>query len=145
MTAEGPVSEGSKKHGNNGRTVALGAVFVAVGAGALIWAISSALFALDAASWTETPCQILTAEMDESDDNDGGTKYRADFTYSYQFDGVKHVGERDSVMENFGKWKPAKDRLNALPVGAETVCYVDPAEPAAVSYTHLTLPTIYSV
>ena len=128
MTSDGPVSESGNNHKKEGCFVALGLILAVVGTGLLVWAIASALFALEARSWKETPCRILTAQIDKSH-ADNHVIYRADFTYEYQVDGVKHVGDRDRIVKTFGSLQPAKDRLSALPVGTETVCHVDPDDP----------------
>ena len=129
MVADGPISEGGSKSSGSGCGIVVGLVFACIGLGILFAGIAPALFALDTMTWQETPCQILTAHLDESDSDDG-TKYRADFTYSYQFDGKKYVGGRDSVTETFRRRNVARKLLRSLPVGTETVCYVDPNDPS---------------
>lgn len=141
MVADGPISEGGGKPDSSGCLIVFGLVFACVGLGILIFAAASALFALDAASWEETPCRILSATLEKSHTEDS-TKYRADFTYAYQFGGKEYVGERDAASENFGPWKPANDLLKSLPVGTETVCHVDPNEPTE-SVLDATFPLWY--
>jgi hypothetical protein len=141
MVADGPISEGGGKSDNSGCGIVFGLVFACVGIGVLISAVASALFALDATTWQETPCKILTANLDESHSDDG-TTYRADFTYSYEFDGQNYVGDRDSVTENFGSRKAAQKLLKSLPVGTEAVCHVDPNEPSE-SVLDATFPAWY--
>ena len=129
MVADGPISEGRGKSSGSGCGIVFGLVFTCVGVGVFIASLAPAWFALDARTWQETPCKILSARLDKSRSEDG-TKYRADFTYSYQFDGKEYVGDRDSATENHGRRKAAKARLNSLPVGTKTVCYVDPNDPS---------------
>jgi hypothetical protein len=129
MTVDGPVSESGSNSKAAGCGIAVGVIFAVIGIGVLIGALASALYAMDASGWMETPCQIVTAELDESHSDDG-TTYRADFTYAYQIDGKNYVGDQDTVMQASGSRKSAKQRLAELPVGTETVCYVNPDDPA---------------
>lgn len=130
MAAEGPISEGSKTSKGAGCGVAFGLLFALIGLGVLALAMVTAMNAWKAQSWTQTPCKILTAEITESNDDDG-TSYSADFTYAYEFEGVNHVGDRDGIIGFSGSRSYAKDRLRSLPVGTETHCWVDPNEPAS--------------
>jgi len=130
MSTEGPISEGSETSKGAGCGVAFGLLFALVGFGALVLAIITALHAWSAQSWTQTPCKILTAKIVESHDDDG-TSYSADFTYAYEFEGVNHVGDRDGIIEFSGSRSYANDRLQSLPAGTETHCWVDPSEPSS--------------
>lgn len=129
MTTNDPISEGSKNSNGAGCGVVVGLIFALIGFGVLGGAISGTFNVLKVQSWTETPCEILTASMDESDGDDG-TSYRADFTFEYKVDGAKFVGDRDRVIKFFGGRKAAKHQLASLPVGTEAVCNVNPEDPA---------------
>ncbi len=129
MTTHGPISEGSKNSSGAGCAVVVGLIFALVGFGVLGGAIYGAFHAIEVQTWPESPCKILTASMDESHSDDG-TSYRADFTFEYEVEGVKFVGERDRAFKSFGSRKAAKNQLALLPVGTETVCHVNPEDPA---------------
>ncbi|MEO8270817.1 MAG: DUF3592 domain-containing protein, partial [Aureliella sp.] len=83
---------------------------------------------VSAQSWLATPCTILNAQLKESEGDDS-TTYRAEFTYEYQFAGARFVGNQDNLFKFSGSRKSANARRDALPVGMQTQCWVNPKHP----------------
>ena len=81
--------------------------------------------------WIEVPCQIVTMEVDDSEQNQRGmTKYVFQVTYDYQFDGAPHTGNRFRRLPVTAS-DPRKLRRHTedYAVGTRTLCHVDPAAP----------------
>ena len=130
MTAENhAVDESDEDSGGSGCVIVTGVALIAIGVWILLSNARSASVAQEAKSWTKTPCRIVAAELVSQTGSDQPV-YRTDFTYAYQVDGKNYVGKRDSVLTTYSKHSVAQDRLRALPVGAEAVCYVNPNDPA---------------
>ena len=132
MAVENPVMpEGDEDSGGAGCVIVTGVGLIALGIWILLSNARDHSLSQEARSWTKTPCRILTAELISfRGDAPGATPtYRTDFTYAYQVDGKNYVGKRDAVMTSYNRYSVAQDRLRALPVGADAVCYVKPSDP----------------
>ena len=131
MQSNTPISEsGSKKGQPAGCLILFGSLFFLIG----LFAFWNALIVpmrsyLSAQSWQQTPCTILTAQLKESQGDDT-TTYSAEFTYEYHFAGAGYVGNQDNSFKSSGSRKSAMARLDALPVGIQTQCWVNPERPA---------------
>jgi hypothetical protein len=110
--------------------IAFGGVFVLaggaffVGMGLLPW-----LRLLDARSWQETECTVLSSEV-RSHRSDDGTTYSIDILYEYERDGRI----RRSNQYSFASWSSSgydskAEVVAEHPPGTRTVCYVDPDDP----------------
>ena len=136
MTAENhSVEESDEDSGGSGCVIVTGVALIAIGVWILLSNARSASFADEAKSWTKTPCRIVAAELvSQAGSNSYKNQpiYRTDFTYAYQVDGKNYVGKRDAVLETYSRKKDAENRLRALPVGTNTICYVNPSDPSDV-------------
>ena len=66
--------------------VAMGAIFMSY-----LWNAYQRAKLMD--SWVETPCRIVSAVLDDSQQNQHyATKYRIDLQYEYEFDGKSYTG-----------------------------------------------------
>lgn len=128
-----PVSETKRKsqHPPAGCILAFGCLFFLAGLAAFGFTfVKPFLLQLSAASWPETSCRVLSAELTEHAGDDSST-WEASFTYEYFVDQQRYVGNRDDPFSASGSRKAAKARLRELPVGKETVCYYDPGDPTS--------------
>ncbi|MBC8011870.1 MAG: DUF3592 domain-containing protein [Burkholderiales bacterium] len=137
-----------------GCAIPFGLLFATVGFVAF-WHVSlhPLLRAAASARWVETPCEILSGELESHSDSDGST-YRVAIRYRYEWppadlaveDGAligaapaaaharrTHESDRydfSGGTTNIGV-KRMRDAVRAHPPGLRTVCYVDPADPDA--------------
>ncbi|MHC4636843.1 MAG: DUF3592 domain-containing protein [Planctomycetota bacterium] len=106
-------------------------IFGLAGAGMLYpFSIRPILKTIDAQSWQETSCKIISAEV-RSHDSDDGTTYSLDILYEYDFNGEKHKSNKyDFIVGSSsgyrGKNKIVKDYIKAK----NPVCYVNPNDPS---------------
>ena len=113
--------------------VVLFAIFAIVGLGMLYpLGIRPIVRTIDAESWRETPCRILSAKVrrHESNDSDGGTTYSVDIFYEYEFNGRTWKSNRYGFMGGSssgygGKAKVVEEYKKAR----NPVCYVNPENP----------------
>lgn len=105
-------------------------VFLAFGVGFLFPIfIGPALRMLDARSWRQAECEILTSTVAVSSGDDSDT-YRVDVTYRYSVDGQSRVGSRYKFVGGSSSGRSGKEAIvGRLPPGAHTVCWVNPADP----------------
>lgn len=89
----------------------------------------------EARGWIETPCAIRASELVECSDGDG-TTYRLKVVYTYSVNGQDMESDRFHFLggsSSSAGWR--RRMLERYPAGSETVCYVNPANPAeAVLY-----------
>jgi hypothetical protein len=96
------------------------------------WFITLRPFLLSEASahWVETPCEILSSELQRHSSSDGDT-YRVLIRYRYTWQGRELESQRYDFTA--GASNIGVERMHAAiaahPPGHRTVCYVDPAEP----------------
>lgn len=130
MQSNTPISETRpKKDVPSGCLISFGSLFFLIGL-FVFWNtfIVPLRLYLTAQSWQQVPCTILTAQLKESRGDDS-TTYRAEFTYEYQFAGARYVGNRDNPFKFSSSRESANARLDALPVGMQTQCWVNPQRP----------------
>ncbi|MFO7973840.1 MAG: DUF3592 domain-containing protein [Candidatus Hydrogenedentota bacterium] len=98
-----------------------------------------------AKSWEETPCKITRSEVtSRSEYRDGRhrTYYSAEVAYAYTFNGKEYNGSRYDFAEGSSTSRAkARDIVEANPVGADRVCYVNPNEPSE-AVLNRDLPTV---
>jgi hypothetical protein len=87
-----------------------------------------------AKTWEETPCKITRSEVtSRSEFRDGRhrTYYTPDLAYTYTVNGKEYGGSRYDFAEGSSTSRgKARDIVEANPVGAERVCYVNPEQPS---------------
>jgi len=78
----------------------------------------------------EVPCTIQTSKVVEHSDSDGST-YSVEVSYRYKVNGQPFVSSRYKFMTGSSSGHSGKQAVvDALPPGKQTVCYVDPNNPA---------------
>jgi hypothetical protein len=132
-SSERPISSRRKKGElTAGGRLLLGlffSVFLLVG----VWATYS--FALKpwlgvwaARDWVPVTCQIRSSEVRQHDGD--STTYSVAITYSYVVDGREYTGDRYDFTAGSSSGRKAKKAIVArYRVGAESLCYVNPANP----------------
>lgn len=101
-------------------TIAGGGLSIALGAGELLEARA-------ARHWVETPCVII-----ESEARLEGDTRRVHVIFEYEHDGRRFRSERYRFVDldtGDSSWQESVARR--LPAGKETVCHVDPSDPAS--------------
>jgi len=108
--------------------------FAGVGVGMLWLAIPTVAQSRAAAEWVETPCKILSAEMEVSRGSDS-TSYKCVARYSYQFNGRGYESERVSFSkgsDNIGSFQQdCLKTIRARKRAGTSICYVNPDEPSS--------------
>lgn len=103
-------------------------VFAAIGALAF-WGIGirPVMRALDARSWTETPCTILTSQVERHSGSKGGSTYNVAITFEYQVGRQTLRGSRYDFNSGSSSGLEGKQAVvDRFPPGARTTCWVDP-------------------
>jgi Protein of unknown function (DUF3592) len=80
---------------------------------------------LGAMHWQETTCVILSSEVVGS-----GDAYRAEMTFRYEVNGIDYTGDAYSFSTVSSSGRVGKQKIvDTHAPGAETTCYVNPADP----------------
>ncbi len=97
--------------------------------------------------WVETPCRIISTEIDDSQLNQRGMpKYLVQMRYEYQFEGKPYTGDRlTRLPSESSDLRKAKDRIKPYPAGAEATCHVDPANPSMAVLKKDSKAGLYSI
>ena len=100
------LSTGTKKTAlGNGCLMLFALPFAAVGVGAFVWSAWTLLDWREAAGWLPTSARIVTVELEEHSDDDGGSTYETTATYRYSYAGTTYTGSRvaiDTGADNIG-------------------------------------------
>ena len=97
--------------------------------------------------WVETPCVIEKAEIDDSGFNQRYmTKYVLVTAYRYQYEGKDYLGDRYKRIQPESSHKPKiEDIVEKIPVGTDTVCFVDPQNPSGAVLKRDSKGSIFSI
>lgn len=97
--------------------------------------------------WVETPCVIEKSAVDDSGLNQHyGTMYSLITSYNYVFDGKGYTGSKYKRIQPAGSdRKKIEKKQEEYPVGASTVCFVDPDHPAAAVLKKDSKGSIFSI
>lgn len=129
-TSDESISEAQpKRTASAGCLIVFGGIFFVAGLLASYAALAVPMYTYwSAQSWPQRPCVILTAELEEVRSDDSST-WKAAFTYEYQFGNRQYVGSQDHAFPSSGSRHDAQRRMAELPVGTETLCWVNPSKP----------------
>jgi Protein of unknown function (DUF3592) len=84
---------------------------------------------IEARSWREVPCTILSSQVASHSDSDG-TTYSVDIAFAYRVNGAEMRSNRyDFNTGSSSGYDGKKAVVDRYPPGSETVCYVDPEDP----------------
>ena len=107
------------------------AVFLLIGLGAtaaLLWPIFDIL---QARSWRETSCTILSSEVESHSGSKGSKTYSIAVSYEYFVDDQRYVSTRYKFMSGSTSGYNGKAEIvSRLSPGTKTVCYVSRKNPA---------------
>ncbi len=111
-----------------------GLPFLAFGCFALYQTASLLTEWQSAKQWVETPADILSVDLEQHHDSDGGTTYEAVCTYRYAFEGEAYRSDRVGLKggsDNIGDWQQVTHaKLKAAQEqGEHVICYVNPNYP----------------
>jgi len=128
--SETPVSQWRQSRLAVGCGVAFLSIFVLIGLGAG-WAMLArpVLQVLAARSWVETPCVVVSSRVETHPGSKGST-YSIEVEVQYEVDRRIYRSTRYSFMDAASSGLEGKEAVvRGLPVGSETVCWVDPGDP----------------
>jgi hypothetical protein len=133
----GSSRRGSSLRGNKGQTIQGGGclgifffIFFAVGLLAFYFLFMVPVFRVVAAiGWQETPCTIVSSEVETHAGDDGST-YSVRIVYNYDFDGRHYESDRYKFMIGSSSGRSGKQAVvDRYPPGSKSVCYVNPSDP----------------
>lgn len=85
---------------------------------------------IEARSWVQTPCQIISSSIVTQSGDDGST-YRVDIFYSYVFNDREYKSSQYQFSRvSSSGYQSKADVVRQYPAGREALCYVDPDEPS---------------
>ncbi len=120
--------------------VIVGSVFVSY-----LWGSYERAALMD--SWVETPCRIVSLEVDDTQLNQRGMpKYILEAKYEYEWEGNALTGDRiKRLTTEASDPRKLKTKIEQYAVGNETVCYVNPEKPSEVVLKRDTKGALYSI
>src|SRR5262245_7897218 len=133
MSVTGSASEAQRKEKTGRRFLGcFFSVFLLMGLG-FSWAffIWPVVRIMQAKTWRETRCTILSSSVESHRNGDGGPTYSVSVTYEYFVDDHRQVSTRYKFMGGSSSGYDGKAEIvRGLPAGTRTVCYVNPSNPA---------------
>lgn len=110
-----------------------------------IGAIQPLAGVIESRSWPQVPCRIVTSEIETNRSSDGNT-YRVAITFDYAFEGNTYIGGRYDFDDVSSSGYDGKSAIVARhPVGSETVCWVNPLDPAEAVLSRSIPGTVYFI
>ena len=127
--------------------VVFGLIVAALGAFFVVVLLGGARKAKDTRGWEETPCEITRSEIiEERPTPNSQMAYRAAIEYSYSFREQSYTGSRIKRVDGPTSHRKRAEKLTErYPLGAETSCWVDSANPSWVVLKHDTMAPLYTV
>jgi hypothetical protein len=97
--------------------------------------------------WTPTPCLIVSSRLEkERPTPHSNHAFKAQVKYSYTFDGKAKTGTRIKRVDIASQHEDvARKKIEPYPVGTETTCFVNPAQPDFAVLKHDTRAALYSM
>ena len=126
----------------------LGLLLAAIG-GLFVWVMAaSALRAKETRNWPQVPCVILVSEIEERlHDPQSPVEYRHHIVFGYEWEGERLTSDRASLRGN--PWSSKRDvvidRSAGYTPGDNTLCYVNPADPAFAILEADSMAPLYSI
>jgi hypothetical protein len=145
LSAAKPVHKGSAQ----GRWWLVGmGLFLAMAGMLFTWVLWRAFTrAEETRSWVETPCRIVGSLVrSERPSPNSNMSHRAEVRYVYEFGGQNRTGSRVKRVDGATTHEErAQAVVAAYPVGMQTVCYVNPAQPAEAVLKQGSRGALYSI
>jgi len=122
-------------------------VIAAMGAFFVFALLQGVKRAKETRGWAETACVITKSEVVAGRPTPSSPMaFTAEVAYSYGFGGEDYVGSNvkrvDGPTSHRGR---AQSVVEAFPLGAETVCWVDPGDPSRAVLRHGTMAPLYTL
>jgi hypothetical protein len=97
--------------------------------------------------WKPTPCRIISAQLlSERPTPSSNVQHRVDLRYRYDFAGKSYTGTRIRRVEGPTVHESeARKKLESYPVGHETTCWVNPAQPDQAVLRHSSRAALYTL
>jgi hypothetical protein len=97
--------------------------------------------------WTPTPCRIISAQvLSARPTPSSNVQHRVDLRYRYEFGGQTRTGQNIRRVDGPTVHESeARKKLEAYPVGHETTCWVNPAQPDQAILQHSTRAALYTL
>ena len=97
--------------------------------------------------WMPTPCRIISAQVfSERPTPHSNPAHKADVRYSYTFEGKPFTGTRIKRVDSASQHEDnARKKLEDYPIGQETTCFVNPAQPDIAILKHDSRAALYSI
>lgn len=97
--------------------------------------------------WSAVPCRIVSARVvSERPTPNSNPTHRAEIRYEYRVGDQTYTGSRIKRVDSASQHEDnARRKLEAYPVGSETVCHVNPADPTLAVLRHDTRAALYSI
>jgi Protein of unknown function (DUF3592) len=138
-----------KPNSNAGRYwIAAMGMFLALAGMTFTWVLWRAYIrAEETRAWIETPCTVTTSTIrSERPSPNSNIAHRIDIRYLYQFQGQSFTGTRIKRVDGATTHdERAQATLTTYPVGLQTVCYVNPADPAFAILKQGSRAPLYSI
>lgn len=123
-------------------------LFLAMAGAVFTWVLWTAWQrAEETRGWMATPCRVVSSRIvSERPSPNSNIEHRAEVKYRYSFNGKSMTGSRiRRVDAATGHEEVARKRVEAFPVGRETTCFVNPAQPEEVVLQHGSRAALYSI
>jgi hypothetical protein len=97
--------------------------------------------------WVETPCRIISSQVvSDRPTPHSNLTYKAEVRYSFTFQEQSHTGQKVKRVDSASQHEDnARKKLEEFPVGKETVCFVNPAQPNQTVLKHDSRAPLYSI
>lgn len=97
--------------------------------------------------WTATPCRIISAQvLSERPTPHSNPAHKASVRYAYTFQNQSLTGTHIKRVDSASQHEElARKKLEEFPIGQETTCYVNPAQPAQAVLKHDSRAALYSI
>lgn len=103
--------------------------------------------AAETRTWEAVPCVVVTSKLSAKRPTpNSNIAYRPEIQYRYEFSGKSYTGHRLKRVDGATSHEDrARATLETYPVGLETTCYVNPAQPDFAILKHGTKAALYSI
>jgi len=98
-------------------------------------------------SWVATPCRIISAQVvSERPTPHSNPAFKAEVRYTFTYEGETRTGSHIKRVDSASQHEEnARKKLESYPIGLDTTCYVNPAQPAQTVLKHDTRAALYSI
>lgn len=97
--------------------------------------------------WVATPCRVVSSRIvSERPTPNSNVAHRVELSYRFEFGGQPRFGSRIKRVEGpTAHEDEARKKQEAYPVGLETTCWVNPADPTQTVLQHSGRGALYSI